>query len=118
MTPLERMKLRIPEEPDERVFLDCLETAKNAILARRYPFHPWPTRKVTAEDGSVTEETYLEPRYDDLLYRVAVAVYNKQGGDFEVSHSENGITRTYSSDGIPESLLSEVVPLAAVLTMR
>ena len=108
MTPLERMKLRIPEEPDERVFLDCLETSKNAILARRYPFHPWPTRKVTAEDGSVTEETYLEPRYDDLLYRVAVDLYNKTGAEAELAHTENGVSRSYESSWISEQLLSEV----------
>ena len=115
MTPLERMKLRIPEEPDERVFLDCLETAKNAILARRYPFHPWPTRKVKAEDGSVTEETYLEPRYDDLLYRVAVDLYNKTGAESELAHTENGVSRTYESSWISEQLLPEVVPLVGVI---
>ena len=115
MTPLERMKLRIPEEPDERVFLDCLETAKNAILARRYPFHPWPTRKVKAEDGSVTEETYLEPRYNDLLYRVAVDLYNKTGAEGERVHTENGVSRTYESSWISEQLLSEVVPLVGVI---
>lgn len=115
MTALERMKLRIPEEPDEAVFLDCIETAKNAILARRFPYREWPVRTVTAEDGTTTEETYVEPRYEDLLYRCAVDLYNKTGAEGQTAHSENGVSRTYESAWISEQLLNEVVPMVGVL---
>lgn len=104
MTLLERMKLRIPEEPDERVFEDCILSAEAAILARRFPFG-------ASDDARVA---YLE-RMQDLVYRVAVDLYNKTGGEGELQHTENGVSRSYESSWISEQLLSEVVPLAGVI---
>jgi len=115
MTVLERMKLRIPEEPDEAVFLDCIETAKNAILARRFPFQEWPTRTVTLDDGTTAEETFVEPRYQDLLYRISVDLYNKTGAEGQLGHTENGISRQFESSWISEQLLMEVTPFVGVL---
>lgn len=100
MTPLERMQLRT-NEPDERILEDCLESAKAAILSRRYPF------------GSKPSE--LPDEFLDLQFRISLAIYNKDGGDFETSHSENGVTRVFGSEGIPESLLSEITPLCGVV---
>ena len=115
MTVLERMKLRIPEEPNDAVLLDCIETAKNAILARRFPYQEWPTRTVTLDDGSTAEETFVEARYQDLLYRVAVDLYNKSGAEGQTGHSENGISRQFESPWISEQLLMEVTPFVGVL---
>lgn len=78
-----------------------LETAKAAINARRYPF------------GDPPDE--LEKRYENLQLRIAIELYNKQGAEGEIAHSENGISRTYSSAWISEELLSEVTPKARVL---
>lgn len=114
MTPLERLKLRT-QEPDEAVLMDCIECAKNAILSRRFPYQDWPTRTVTADDGTTTEETYVEPRYEDLLYRVATDLYNKTGAEGQLSHSENGISRGFESSWISEQLLLEVTPMVGVL---
>lgn len=97
MDNLDRLKLRTGEA-DEALLLDCLESAKSAIMARRYPYGEWP------------EE--LENRYLDLQFRVALAIYLKRGGDFETSHSENNVSRSWSSEGIPQELLLEVTPLA------
>lgn len=96
MNNLERMRLRT-KEPDDAVLLDCLESAKNAILARRYPFQDWP-------------ET-LEPRYEDLQFRIALDLYAKIGGEGEKAHSENGISRTWESSWISAELLAEVTPM-------
>ena len=81
---------------------DCVEMAKNAILSRRYPYHTWP------------EE--VEPRYQDLQFRIALDLVNKLGAEGELVHSENGISRTYQSSWISEQLLSEVTPYAKVPT--
>ena len=78
-----------------------LETAKAAINARRYPCEEPP------DD--------LEKRYENLQLRIAIELYNKQGAEGESAHSENGISRTYSSAWISEELLSEVTPKARVL---
>ena len=99
MDNLARLKLRT-EEVDEAVLQDCLESAKAAIMARRYPFQEWP------------EE--LESRYLDLQFRVALAIYNKQGGEFETAHTENGVSRSYGSEGMPQELLLEVTQMAKV----
>lgn len=99
MDNLARLKLRTGEA-DEAILEDCLESAKAAILARRYPYGEWPDE--------------LESRYLDLQFRCALAIYLKRGGDFETSHTENNVSRAWSSEGIPQELLFEVTPLAKV----
>lgn len=98
MDNLERLKKRT-NEPDEALLEDLLESARSAIFARRYPFQDWP-------------ET-LEKRYEDLQFRIALAVYNKLGGEFETGHTENSVSRQWGSEGIPQELLQEITPLAA-----
>ena len=110
MTVLERLKLRT-QEPDEAVLMDCIECAKNAILARRFPYQEFPTREVVKEDGEKAIETYVEPRYEDLLYRISTDLYNKSGAEGQVGHTENGISRQYESSWISEQLLKEVTPM-------
>lgn len=41
MDNLERMRLRT-KEPDDAILLDCLASAKAAIMTRRYPYGDWP----------------------------------------------------------------------------
>ena len=101
MTQLERLKLRIPEESNELVLEDVLESAKAAILSRRYPFGEQPTE--------------LEPKYLDLQIRIAVEMYNKRGVEGQTSHSENGVSRAYSSANVSEELLREITPKAGVV---
>lgn len=134
MTNLERMKLRTGE-PDEAVLLDCLESAKSAILARRYPYGDWPTQEVevvvppvtgtdpdtgetivvTPEHTETQTETVLEPRYLDLQYRCAIDLYNRTGAEGQMSHDENGIYRTWGAEWISQELLNEVVPMVGVI---
>lgn len=116
MDILERLKARTGET-DEVLLSDLIETAKNAILSRRFRFRDWPTREVTSEVGGVevtTTETYVEPRYLDLQFRMAMDMYNKIGAEGQLSHSENGISRGYESSWISEQLLDEVTPYAGV----
>lgn len=101
MDNLDRLKLRTGE-PNEAILIDCLESAKSAIMARRYPYQEWPDE--------------LESRYLDLQFRCALAIYNKQGGEFETAHTENGVSRSFGSEGIPQELLMEVTPMAKVTT--
>lgn len=112
MTILERLKLRTGET-DDGLLLDMIETAKNAILTRRFPYGEWPTREVTVTVDGVevtTEETYVEDRYLDLQYRIALDLYNKQGAEGETVHKENGIDRTFESPWVSAQLLREVTP--------
>lgn len=99
MTILERLTMRTGEA-DEALLSDCLDSARNAILARRFPFQEWPAE---------VPEQYL-----DLQFRIALDLYNKIGGEGQLSHSENGISRTWESSWISKQLLEEVVPLVGV----
>lgn len=101
MDNLARLKLRTGEA-DEAILEDCLESAKSAIMARRYPYQEWPDE--------------LESRYLDLQFRCAMDLYNRIGAENEIAHSENGISRSYESSWISESLLQEVTPIAKVVT--
>lgn len=100
MDNLARLKLRTGEA-DEAILEDCLESARSAIMARRYPYQEWPDE--------------LESRYLDLQFRCAMDLYNKIGAENEIAHSENGISRSYESSWISESLLQEVTPIAKVV---
>ena len=109
MDILERLQLRLTDDgvaPDDDILTDCIESAKNAILSRRFPLMDWPT-----DDNG---DTFVEDRYKDLQFRIAMDLYNKIGAEGEMTHSENGISRTFESSWISEQLLSEVVPFVGV----
>lgn len=134
MTNLERMKLRTGEA-DEAVLLDCLESAKAAILSRRFPYGNWPTKEIEVAIPPVTDidpdtgdtivvtpgrtetqtETVLETRYLDLQYRCAIDLYNRTGAEGQTAHSENGIMRSWGAEWISEELLNEVTPMVGVI---
>ena len=109
---LSRLEARTGET-DVVLLADLLETAKTAILNRRYPYGDWPVRE-TEVGGETVTETYVEDRYLDLQFRMAMDLYNKIGAEGETSHSENGISRGYESSWISVQLLNEVVPYAGV----
>lgn len=115
MTQLERLKKRVPEEPDDSLLEDMLESAKNIILGLRFPYQPWPTKTVETETGKLEEVTVLEPRYLDLQVRMALDIYAKIGAEGEIGHTENGISRSYESSWVSEQLLREVVPMCGVV---
>ena len=101
MTQLERLKIRITEKVDDVELEDILESAKAVILSRRFPF------------GEQPEE--IENRYKDLQIRIAVEMFNKRGAEGETAHSENGVSRSYSSANISEELLREITPKVGVV---
>lgn len=115
MTQMERLKRRIPEEPDDDVLEDVLESAKNVILSRRFPYGNWPTKTSMNEYGQLEETTVLELRYCDLQIRIAVDLYNKRGAEGEIGHTENGISRSYESSWVSQELLDEIVPMCGVV---
>lgn len=113
MDIIERLELRLTDEngaPDSEVLADCVETAKNAILSRRFPLQEWPTD----DEG----HTYVEDRYLDLQMRIAIDLYNKIGAEGEINHQENGIRREYESSWISKQLLDEVVPFVGVFAFE
>jgi hypothetical protein len=101
MEQLERLKLRITEKVNDDELEDILDSAKAVILSRRFPFSEWPDE--------------IEDRYKDLQIRIAVEMFNKQGAEGEILHSENGVSRTYASASVSDDLLKEITPKAGVV---
>lgn len=108
MTEVEKISmLRVmvgqPNEGDwsDDVLISYLDIAGRKIINRAYPY-----------DDSVTE---VPRRYGYLQCDIAAYLLNKRGAEGQTSHSENGISRSYESADVPESMLSEVTPRVGVL---
>lgn len=78
------------------VLKSYLAIAGQKILNRAYPYA-----------DTVTE---VPRRYGYLQCEIAAYLLNKRGAEGEVSHSENGISRTYENADVPESMLNDVIP--------
>ena len=103
MTEVEKLSmLRImvgqPNDGDwtDDMLISYLAIAGNAIINRAYPY-----------DDTVTE---VPRRYGYLQCEIANYLLNKRGAEGQTNHSENGISRSYENAGVPESMLSEIVP--------
>ena len=107
MTDVEKLSLlRVmvgqPNEGDwaDDVLISYLAIAGQKIINRAYPY-----------DDTVTE---VPRRYGYLQCDIAAYLLNKRGAEGQTAHSENGISRSYESADIPESMLGEVVPHVGV----
>ena len=108
MTEVEKLTmLRVmvgqPNEGEwsDDVLLSYLNIAGRKIINRAYPY-----------DDTVTE---VPRRYGYLQCEIANYLLNRRGSEGQLSHGENGITRTYASADVPESMLSEVIPHCGVI---
>ena len=108
MTEVEKLSLlRImvgqPNEGDwaDDVLVSYLAIAGRKIINRAYPY-----------DDTITE---VPRRYGYLQCDVACYLLNRRGSEGQISHSENGINRSYESADVPESMLNEVIPHVGVL---
>ena len=107
MTEVEKLSmLRVmvgqPNEGDwsDEVLTSYLNIAGRKIINRAYPY-----------DDTITE---VPRRYSYLQCDIANYLLNKRGAEGEVAHSENGISRSYGSADIPDSMLGEVTPHVGV----
>ena len=104
MTQAEKLKLLkalVGESDPEEVLLAYLNIAGDKIINRAYPFS--------------TEETEVPKRYEYLQCEIAAYLLNKRGAEGQTDHSENGISRSYESADVPESMLRAVTPMAGVI---
>ena len=98
---LQLLKAMVGESDTEEVLLTYLNIAGHKILNRAYPYG--------------TEETEVPSRYDFLQCEIAAYLLNKRGAEGQTSHSENGISRSYESADVPESLIGAVMPFCGVI---
>ena len=91
-------------ETDQGILLTYLSIAQDKVLKRLYPF-----------DDTVME---MPSRYDLNQVQIACYLLNKRGAEGETSHSENGVSRTYESGDVPDSLYRGIIPYAGVVTRK
>ena len=104
MTQTEKLKLlkaMVGESDTEEVLLAYLDIAGSKIINRAYPYG--------------TDEPEVPTRYDFLHCEIAAYLLNKRGAEGQTGHSENGISRSYESADVPESMLSAVTPMVGVI---
>ena len=82
---IEAMSVAIaPDTADKRVLETQLEEAGAMILSKMHPF-------------GYPEDMVIPSRYERLQIKLAVELYTQRGAEGQVSHSENGVTRTWPS---------------------
>jgi hypothetical protein len=109
MTEVEKLSLlramvgtpNTDENWSDDVLISYLTIAGRKIINRAYPY-----------DDEVTE---VPRRYGYLQCEIACYLLNKRGAEGQTAHSENGVSRSYESADVPESMLSEVIPHVGVL---
>lgn len=77
-----------------------LSVSQSRIAERLYPFE--------------TESRELPGIYDTMQCELAVRMIARRGGEGEIGHSENGVSRTYSSVD-DEDILSRITPYIKVM---
>ena len=89
------------ENWSDDVLISYLTIAGRKIINRAYPY-----------DDTVAD---VPRRYGYLQCEIANYLLNKRGAEGQTAHSENGVSRSYESADVPESMLSEVIPHVGVL---
>ena len=100
----EVMKARLSAltgETDDDILLTFLDIAGEKILEKCYPYRH--------------DKSDVPARYHSTQLEIAVYLLNKRGAEGETAHSENGISRSYESATVPDSMLKHITPHASVL---
>ena len=95
------LKAMVGSADSDDVLLAYLDIAGRKVINRAYPYG--------------TEETEVPSRYDFLQCEIAAYLLNKRGAEGQTGHSENGISRSYESADVPESLLGAITPTCGVI---
>lgn len=103
MTDTEKIVMvkAMSDETDDTIISAFLSMAGDVIYNYVDPFKTCDKIDVLKDYG--TAQTKLAAYY-----------LNKRGWDFETSHSENGVNRSYETGDIPQSILKELTPKVGV----
>ena len=105
MTNMERLKVRIPEATVAELE-DVLDSAKDVILSRCF----MNVSRTSDEDKA---KALIE--HNEKLLNAAVVIYNMRGIEGQISHSENGVSRTYADCAGLKHILEQIVPRCDVV---
>lgn len=85
----------------ESLICTYLLLAGEKILDKAYPFG--------------REKKAVPDKYAMLQCEIAAYLLNKRGAEGELTHSENGISRTYEAASVPDSMLKAVIPFVGAI---
>lgn len=105
MTNIERLKVRLPEATEAELE-DALESAKDVILSRCF---------VSVARTSAEDKHYALELHKEKVLSAAVVIYNMRGVEGQVSHSENGVSRSYAECAGLKPILEGIVPRCNVV---
>lgn len=88
-------------ETNSNIISIYLIIAKSELMRKIYPY------------GDGTEE--FPTKYDGLHIQATEYLLNKRGAEGETQHSENGLTRSYESGGLPKSMTEQIIPICGVI---
>jgi len=101
MALIDRLEIRTGET-DEDLLDEILQEAVDTYMDCRFP-------------NTADRPSTVEPQYEGLVLQMAVDIYNKIGAEGQRSHSENGVSRSYSGDWVSKDLLARIVPFCGVI---
>lgn len=99
---LMHLKDVLETDADDGKMLYCLRRAGEAIVAKAFPFS--------------NEKMEVPDKYTARQIEIAAYLFNKQGAEGEISHSEPGTSRTYESASVPDSMLKGIIPQCKVVS--
>lgn len=105
MTNIERLKVRLPEATEAELE-DVLESAKDVILSRCF---------VSVARTSEEDKATALSVHNEKVLNAAVVIYNMKGIEGQVSHSENGVARTFADCAGMKPILEGIVPRCDVV---
>lgn len=90
-------------ETDTAALSAYLDLAGEKICNKCYPF---------------SNKRDVPERYHALQVEIACYLLNKRGAEGETAHSENGISRSYESASVPDSMLKNIIPFVSGFASR
>jgi len=91
----------ISDTSQDEIISVYLDISAAKILCRAFPY--------------LKNNAKVPTRYEPLQCEIAAYLFNKRGAEGETAHSENGVSRSYESADVPESMLKAVVPCCGVI---
>jgi hypothetical protein len=89
-----------PDTATDEVLDGMLADAEALVLNRMYPF-------------GYPDDAVVPSRYERIQIQLTVELYSKRGAEGQISHSENGISRTWAEES---ALLKRVMPHVGSVT--
>lgn len=103
---LERIKILAPDIisqiSDERITA-YLDMSRDEIISWRYSYNP---------DDTITD---VPAEYETVQIFAVLTGLNLIGAEGEISHAENGISRTFNYAGMVEYIRSKVIPKVKIV---